>query len=168
MKKMFALAVALCAVAGSTVWAMDSSKDAAVTRTRQQVLMLDDLYKTAIVLITEHYVKDPATLSAASAGKAIFAAMKQKGWHEVRLVGFTDVLFNQENKPADAFEQAAKKSLVSGKATHEEVVTKDGKRYLRMATAVPVVMEKCTMCHANFKDNKNVIGALAYTVPLVQ
>jgi len=168
MKKiLLALTTVFCAVTGSAAWAADA-KDPAVERTRQQVLMLDDLYKTVIVLVTEHYVKDPSTLSAATAGKAIFAAMKQKGWHDVRLVGFTDVIYKPENKPADAFEEAAKKNLTAGKATHEEVVTKDGKRYLRMATAVPVVMEKCVMCHANFKNNKNVIGALAYTVPLVK
>ena len=53
--------------------------NAAVARTRQQVLMLDDLYKTAVVAITEHYVNDPSTLSAASAAKVLFAAMKAKG-----------------------------------------------------------------------------------------
>ena len=53
--------------------------NAAVARTRQQVLMLDDLYKTAIVAITEHYVNDPSILSAASAAKVLFAAMKAKG-----------------------------------------------------------------------------------------
>jgi hypothetical protein len=66
-----------------------SSKDAAVERTRQEVKMLDDLYKTMVVLITEHYVKDPTTLPAASASKALFAEMKKKGWHEVRLLGLT-------------------------------------------------------------------------------
>ncbi|MGH8524348.1 MAG: c-type heme family protein [Gammaproteobacteria bacterium] len=144
------------------------SKDAAVERTRQQVKMLDDLYKTVVVLITEHYVKDPSILPAATASKALFAEMKKKGWHEVRLLGLTDLLFNQENKPSDAFEQAAATKLLAGEAGHEEVVEKGGKRYLRVATGVPVVMEKCIMCHANFKGNKGNIGALSYTVPVVE
>jgi hypothetical protein len=33
--------------------------DAAVERTRQEVKMLDDLFKNAIVLIDGHYVKTP-------------------------------------------------------------------------------------------------------------
>jgi len=146
-----------------------AQKDAAIERTREQVRMLDDLYKTAVVLITEHYVNDPGTLSAASAAKALFAAMKKKGWHDSRLVGFTDVLFNaDENSPKDAFERTAKEKLLAGAPAHEEVVEKQGKRYLRVATQVPVVMEKCVMCHANFKDKKGAIGALSYTVPMIE
>jgi hypothetical protein len=145
-----------------------SSKDAAVERTRQEVKMLDDLYKTVVVLITEHYVKDPTTLPAATASKALFAEMKKKGWHEVRLLGLTDKLFNPDNKPSDAFEQAAAKKLLAGEAAHEEVVEKGGKRYLRVATGIPVVMEQCVMCHPTWKGNKGNIGALSYTVPVVE
>ncbi|CAN5855161.1 hypothetical protein BH20PSE1_BH20PSE1_19280 [soil metagenome] len=144
------------------------AKDAAVERTRQQVKMLDDLYKTVVVLITEHYVKDPSILPAATASKALFAEMKKKGWHEVRLLGLTDTLFNPENKPSDAFEQAAAKKLLAGEAGHEEVVEKGGKRYLRVATGIPVVMEKCIMCHTTWKGNKGNIGALSYTAPVVE
>ena len=144
------------------------SKDTAVERTRQEVKMLDDLFKTTIVLVTEHYVTDPSILPAATASKALFAAMKEKGWYEVRLLGFTDILKNEENKPSDAFEKAAAKQLVGGKAEYEEVVEKGGKRYLRVATGVPVVMEKCLMCHAEWKGNKGNIGALSYTVPVIE
>lgn len=146
----------------------DKATDAAkVARTRQQIRMLDDLYKTAIVLITEHYVEEPSSLSAASASQAIFEAMRKKGWHDTRLLGFTDVLFNQNNKPKDDFEKAAQEKLLAGAATHEEVVSKNGKQYLRMATSVPVVMEKCVMCHANFKDKEGAIGSLSYTMELI-
>ena len=146
-----------------------ASDDPAIERTRQQIEMLDTLYKTAIVLITDKYVTDPSKFSGASAAKALFDTMEQNGFHNVRLVGLTDVLINPSlNKPKDAFEEEAKKKLTSGEATHEEVVTIDGKRYLRKATPVPVVLEKCAMCHANFKDNKGVIGTLSYTVPLVE
>ncbi len=145
-----------------------AAEDPAITRTRQQALMLDDLYKTVIVLVTEHYVTDPSILSAASAGKALFAAMEEKGWHEVRLLGLTDVITNPDNKPKDAFEETAKKKLLAGNTPYEQVVKKFGKRYLRIATPVPVVMEKCIMCHANFKGNKGNIGALSYTIPLLK
>lgn len=76
----------------------DQLDKAAVDRTRSQILMLDDLYKTAVVAITEHYVKDPSTLSAASAAKVLFAAMNKNGWHEARLLGFTDVLFKTHQR----------------------------------------------------------------------
>lgn len=146
-----------------------SKEDPAITRTRQQVKMLDDLYKTAVVLITEHYVTDPSILSAATASKALFAAMKKNGWHDVRLLGFTDVIYNaDENLPQDTFEKMARKKLLEGKSSHEEVVTKNGRRFLRVATPVPVVMEKCIMCHANFKGKEGPIGSLSYTVPVIE
>lgn len=144
------------------------SKDAAVERTRQQVKMLDDLYKNAIVLINEHYVNNPSDFPAATAAKGLFAAMKKGGWHEVRLLGLTDVLGDPDDAPSDAFEKAAAKKLLAGEAAQEEVVEKGGKRYLRAATGVPVVSEKCIMCHENFKGNKGNIGALSYTVPVIE
>lgn len=146
-----------------------TTNNAAIDRTRNQILMLDDLYKTAVVAITEHYVNDPSTLSAASAAKALFGAMKQKGWHDARLLGFTDVLFNaSENAPMDEFENNAKQAILGGAANYEEIASNGGKQYLRMATAVPVVMEKCIMCHADFKDKKGAIGAIAYKLELIQ
>jgi hypothetical protein len=153
----------------STRAGKDSQQEEAVARTRKQIQMLDDLYKTAVVLITQHYVNDPSTLSAATASKALFAAMKQKGWHEARLLGFTDILFNPgENTPRDEFEKTAKAKLLDGAASYEEVSKIDGRDYLRMATPVPVVMEKCVMCHANFKDKPGAIGAISYAVPLIR
>ena len=146
-----------------------AAEDPEVTRTRQHIEMLDVLYKTAIVLITDKYVTDPSMFSGASAAKAIFDTMNEHGYHEVRLVGLTDTLISPGlNKPKDAFEEQAKQKLLSGEPTHEEVVTLEGKRYLRKATAVPVVMERCVMCHANFKGNEGAIGTLVYTVPLIE
>jgi hypothetical protein len=172
IKSMFLFLAGTLTMAGIALSAAEKTsspkKDAAVERTRQEVKMLDDLYKTLVVLITEHYVKDPTTLPAASASKALFAEMKKKGWHEVRLLGLTDKLFNPDNKPSDAFEQAAAKKLLAGEAGHEEVVEKGGKRYLRAATGVPVVMEQCVMCHPDWKGKKGNIGALSYTVPVVE
>ena len=146
-----------------------ASDDPVVNRTSQQVDMLDALYKTAIVVITDKYVTDPTKFSGASAAKVLFDAMKDGGYHEVRLVGMTDELINPTiNKPQDDFEKEAKKQLLSGASNYEEVVTIEGKRYLRKATPVPVVLEKCAMCHANFKDNDGIIGSLMYTVPLIE
>lgn len=143
-------------------------KKGALKRTRKTVKMLDDVYKTVVVLVTEHYVKDEDSLSAGSAAKALFAAIKKKGWHEVKLLDASGQPYNDENIAKDDFEKKAIKTLKSGKAYYDEVVTKDGKHYLRAATIIPVVMEKCIMCHPNYKDAKKgeAIGALSYTIPI--
>lgn len=146
----------------------DSPSDRALERTRKQVRMLDDLYKTAVVLITEKYVNSDTDLPAGSAAKALFGAMKKKGWHEARLVDATGDPLIPGNAPADDFEKEAVKQLLAGKAGHEQVVEKEGKRYLRAATPVPVVLKKCTMCHENYKSVKEgkPIGAISYIVPI--
>lgn len=144
-----------------------TEKDPAVERTRKQTKMLDDLYKTAIVLITEHYVKgeEPA---AAVAGKLLWKVMKDKGHHEVRLLDATGDPIEPRNVATDDFEKKAIQDILGGKASVDEVVEKNGKRYLRTATIVPVVMEKCIACHPHFKDvpNGKAIGALVYTLPV--
>ncbi len=146
----------------------EEKADPAVERTRKQVRMLDDLYKTAIVLITDKYVHSDTDLPAGSAFQALFGAMKKKGWHEVRLVDATNDPLVPKNAPADDFEKEAIKRLLAGNAGYEQIVEKDNKRYLRSATAVPVVMKKCTMCHPHYEDAKpgQAIGALSYTIPI--
>ena len=57
-----------------------AAKDGAVERARREVRMLDDIYKTAIVLVTEHYVKTDTDLAAGSAFKALFDAVGEKGF----------------------------------------------------------------------------------------
>jgi hypothetical protein len=91
--------------------------------------------------------------------------MKDKGWHEVRLLDATGQPTNEENSPSDSFERNAIQALLAGKPYYEEIATKDGKEYLRAATPIPVVMEKCTLCHEHYRGKK-VIGALGYTLPL--
>ncbi|MBM3972111.1 MAG: DUF3365 domain-containing protein [Planctomycetes bacterium] len=141
--------------------------DAAVERTRKQTKMLDDLYKTAIVLITEHYVKGDAP-AAAVAGKLLWKEMKAKGHHEVRLIDATGDPLEASNAPADEFEKTAIKRILDGMASVDRIVEKDGKRYLRTATIVPVVMEKCKSCHPSWKDvpKGKAVGALTYTLPI--
>ena len=160
--------VSIAAVGSFAAEKASGKPDAAVERTRQEVKMLDDLFKNAIVLIDGHYVKTPSDLPAATAAKALWAALKKDGWYDVRILGLTDVIGDPDDVPRDAFEQAAAKKLLAGETPQEEVVEKDGKRYLRVATGVPVVSENCVMCHANFKGNKGNIGALAYTVPVIE
>ena len=145
----------------------EAESEASVARTRDQVKMLDDLYKTAVVLITEHYVETKDSLSAASAAKALFGEMDKKGWHQVRLVGLTDALMNGDNAPNDDFEKAAAAKLLANEAFHEEVVTENGRRFLRYATPVPVVMPKCLMCHPSWEGNSGNVGALSYKVALI-
>ncbi len=142
--------------------------DAAVKRTRQEVKMLDDLFKNAMVLIDGHYVKTPSDFPAATAAKALWAALKKDGWYDVRILGLTDVTGDPDDAPRDAFELAAAKKLLAGQTPDEEIVETGGTRYLRVATGIPVVSENWVMCHTNFKGNKGNVGALSYTVPVIE
>lgn len=143
-------------------------KPAAVKRTRKTVRMLDDIYKTAVVLITEHYVNDEDDLPAGTAAKALFAAIKTKGWHEVRLLDVSGEPINEDNVAKDDFDKKALGMLKSGKSYYDEVVDKDGVPYLRAVTPIPVVLKKCIMCHENYGKAKKgeAIGALAYTIKI--
>ena len=143
-----------------------SAGDAAVARTRKQVQMLDDLYKTAIVLVTENYVNETSDLAAGAAFQKLFEAMRKKGHHDVRLLDATGQPYNEKNLPRDEFEKAAIAALKAGKPTYEEVVNKDGKRFLKVATPIPVVMKKCTLCHPAYEKVPagQPIGALGYTI----
>src|SRR5262245_6003009 len=81
--------------------------DKAIERARREVRMLDDLYKTAVVLINDHYVQDETSLAAGVAARALFAAMQEKGWHEAHLVDATGEAVNSDNNPRNDFEKAA-------------------------------------------------------------
>ncbi|MCO6455885.1 MAG: DUF3365 domain-containing protein [Pirellulaceae bacterium] len=146
----------------------DEPADAAVERTRKTVRMLDDVYKSAVVLITQHYVNDSDDLPAGTAAIALFDAVKKKGWHEVRLLDASGEPIDDKNSPQDAFEKQAVAQLKAGKNWFEQVVEKEDKKYLRAATPIPVVLEKCTMCHENYKQFRGAqpIGALSYTIPI--
>jgi hypothetical protein len=141
---------------------------AAVDRARKTVRMLDDVYKTTIVLITDKYVNDKKDYPAGRAAIKLFGDISKKGWHEVRLIDVSGTPHNPKNVAVDSFDQEGVKQLLSGKDFHDQVITKEGKPYLRAMTPVPVVMDKCVMCHANYKTAKKgeAIGALTYTVPI--
>lgn len=144
-------------------------KDPAVERARREVRMLDDIYKTSIVLITTHYVHEDDDLPAGSAFKALFEAVDKKGWHKVRLLDATGEPYEEANTPRKGFEKRAVKQLLEGKSSVDEVVTEGNKRYLLAATAIPVVMDKCIMCHENYRNvpKGKAIGALGYKVPIL-
>lgn len=158
----------LCSIHRTAEGQAKPAVDPAVERARDQVKMLDDIYKTAVVAITDKYVHKETDSPAIIVAMGLFDAMKKKGWHEVRLIDATGAPYAEKNVAKDDFEKAAIKALVDGKDYFEQVVTVDGKQRLRAATAVPVVMTKCTMCHDNYKSVKKgaPIGALTYDVPV--
>jgi hypothetical protein len=142
--------------------------EAAVSRARKQALMLDDVYKNTIVLITDKYVNKEDDFAAGAAAVQLFQTISDKGWHNVRLLDATGDPYDSENVAKDDFEKKGIASLKQGKATVEQVVENEGKPYLRLMTPVPVVLQKCTMCHPNYEDAKKgePIGAISYTIPI--
>lgn len=169
------VALSIITLAAVSAWLSNGSHaednaagDAALARTRKQVQMLDDLYKTAIVLVTENYVDEAADLAAGSAFQKLFEAMRKKGYHDVRLLDATGQPYNEKNQPRDDFEKAAIAALKAGKPTYEQVVTQDGKQFLKLATPIPVVMKKCTLCHPAYEKvaSGQPIGALGYNIAI--
>lgn len=149
-----------------TTFAADD--DAALARARKQVQVLDDLYKTAVVLVTTNYVHKDSDVAAAVTFKPLFEAMKKKGHHEARLVDATDNPYVETNAPQDAFEKEAIAAIKGGKPYFDKVEEKDGKKVLRAATIIPVVMKKCIMCHPHYEKAKpgEAIGSLMFIMPI--
>ena len=145
-----------------------SPEDAAIERTREVVQMLDNIYKQTIVLITDKYVHSETDFPAGSAAVALFDIVSGSGSHKVRLLDATGDPIDFENTAKDEFEKQGIKRLKSGEKYVEEVVQLDGKRQLRALTPVPVVMDKCIMCHAHYADvaEGEPIGAISYTIPI--
>ncbi len=149
------------------VRAEDRKKEAdpaAVERTREQVKMLDDLYKNAVVAITTTYVEKQADTPAAAVAKQVFEAMHKKGWHNARLVDASGKPKNKENVAKTDFEKKAVEEIKGGKAYVEEIGEKEGKPVLRVGTLVPAVLKQCTVCHGG-KEGR-VLGAIIYEVPI--
>ncbi len=155
----------------SRLLAQDKQKaedPAAIERARKTVHMLDDIYKTAIVLITDKYVHTKKDYPAGRAAVNWFKAVSQKGSHEVRIIDATGEPSSAANVAQDTFDKEGLRQMKLGKAFYEQVERKEGKSYLRAMTPVPVVMDKCIMCHDNYKTAKKgeAIGALTYKVPI--
>lgn len=137
---------------------------AAVERTREQVKMLDDLYKTAVVKVTQVYVGQQGEVPAAVAAMEIFDVMKKKGWHDARLIDASGKPKSKNNLPATEFEKKAVAAMKSGKTYYEEIGDKDGKPVFRAATIVPAVLNECAVCHKVEKDT--LLGAIVYELPI--
>ena len=141
---------------------------AALARTRKQVKVLDGIYKNAIVLVTTHFVKEDSDMPAGTAFKKLFEVANENGWHHVRLVDATGDPYDAVNVAQSDFEKSAVAQLVAGKDYVDQAIVRDGKPILQAATAIPVVMEKCIMCHDNYADVPagKAIGALTYEIPI--
>jgi hypothetical protein len=139
--------------------------DPALERAREQVKMLDDLYKNAIVSITKTYVGQQDKRPAIMIAKDVFGAMRKRGWHSARLVDATGEPLNDANAPKSDFEQEAYQLIRSGKPYYERVIGEGKDRRLLAATVVPVVMKKCAECHADRKLGE-VLGFLRYEIPI--
>jgi hypothetical protein len=163
-----ALAVVLGISRGREAWAQSPAEpaaDPAVERAREQVKMLDDLYKNAVVSITKTYVSKQDDRPAIMIAKDVFAAMQKKGWHSARLVDATGEPLNDANAPRTEFEQEASRRIKSGQPYFDRVVGEGKGRRLMAATVVPVVMAKCAECHGDRKVGE-VLGFLRYEVPV--
>ena len=158
---------AMCCVVFAAIAGADEPARSGLTveQARREVRMLDDLYKTAVVYINDVYVEDASSVAAGETARALFAAMKKKGWHEARLLDATGEPINDDNAPADAFEEGAVRKILAGETYVDEVVREANGRYLRAATVVPVVNAKCVLCHPGNKVGE-VIGAISYKIPL--
>lgn len=140
-----------------------AKSDPALERAREEVKMLDDLYKNAVVAITRTYVERDDKQPAIMIAKQVFSAMRKKGWHSARLVDATGEPLNDENAPQTDFEKAAYTAIRAGKPYYEQVVGEGDDRRLLAATVVPSVMQKCSDCHTHVKVG-DVLGFLRYDI----
>ncbi len=146
------------ALSGPFLRASDPEPDPALERTRQQVKMLDELYKNAVVSITNKYDGPPAIKVA----KEIFAAMEKSGWHKAKLVDASGSPQNEANLPGTAFEKRAAAAMQAGKPYFEEVEGSGPGRKLFAATVVPAVTKKCAKCHGTSEGD--LLGFIRYEI----
>jgi hypothetical protein len=139
--------------------------DPALERTREQVKMLDDLYKNAVVSITKSYVGKQDKQPAIAVAKDVFGAMRKQGWHSAKLVDSTGEQLNESNAPKTDFEKEAARVISLDKPYFDRVVGEGKDRRLLAATAVPVVMQKCADCHDHKKVGE-VLGFIRYDIPI--
>jgi hypothetical protein len=119
---------AAVAVVGAMVMAARASasapeSDQALERTRAQAKMLDDLFKVAVVDITNRYDGPPA----AKVAKTIFAAAEQRHYFKAKLLDVTGSPQNEANVPRDGFEKRAAKAIKEGKTSAGRVREAGGK-----------------------------------------
>jgi hypothetical protein len=122
--------------------------------------MLDDLFKVTVVDITNRYDGPPA----AKVAKVIFAAAEEKAYFKAKLLDATGAPQNEANVPRDDFDKRAAQAMMQGQSYLEEVVGQGEARRLRVATAVPAVVQKCAKCHGVQKGD--LLGFLSYDLPV--
>jgi hypothetical protein len=144
---------------------LEKGKEHAIANARRETKMLDTLYKTAIVSVTQNYVQDESSIAAITTFVPVIEAMKQNQWHKVRLVDGLNDAINPDNSPQDEFEKSAMRQILAGKNQVDLVAAVDGKQVLRTMTTLPMASDKCVLCHANFLG-KTVVGGIAFEVPL--
>jgi hypothetical protein len=178
MNRYLGSVVCLAAITGVCVLAWGAEQpaggkkpdEAAIQRARRTVQMLDEIYKQTIVLVTDKYVNKPDDFAAGSAAVLLFKNLSKSGHQQVRLVDATGEPYEPDNVAQDAFEKEGIKKLRAGAKTYDQVVAKENGKYeFRAMTPVPVVMDKCIMCHDNYKAAKQkgeVIGAISYIIPI--
>ena len=135
--------------------------DPGVARARQEVKMLDELYKTAVVSITEKYQKGQPAIMVA---KDIFKAMEKGRYHSARLVDATGSPLGVDNGPKTDFEGRAAEAMRAGKTYLEEVAGRGEDRRLLAATVVPAVHRRCAECHG-VKEGE-LLGFIRYEIPI--
>jgi hypothetical protein len=128
----------------STLRAEEPMEDASLKRACREIKMLDDLYKTAVVSVTELYPKGPPAIMVAM---KVFKAMEDGKYHSARLVDATGNPLNEANVPKSPFEKRAVETIKPGKPYFEEVVGEGANRRLLAATVVPPVLDRCASCH---------------------
>ena len=134
-------------------------------RARRETEMLDTLYKTAIVSVTQTYVENDSSTAAITTFQPVLKAMKDGKWHEVRLVdGLCDPI-NPDNSPKDDFEKRAINEMLAGKERIDAVEKINGNDVLRTMTILPMALDKCVLCHENYRGKK-IVGGVSYQVPL--
>jgi hypothetical protein len=136
-------------------------EDPALERARQQVQMLDALYKTAVVSITERYQRGQPAIMVA---KDIFDAMDKQGHHSARLVDATGIPLGDGNNPETDFEKRAAEAMKRNETYVEEVVGEGPDRRLLAATVVPAVHQRCATCH--FVEEGDLLGFIRYEIPI--
>jgi hypothetical protein len=157
---------------GRAAWAepgapvkVNAKADPALERTRAQVKILDDLYKNAVVSITNRYVANQEEQPAIMVAQDIFGAMRKQGHHSAKLIDATGEPMDDANAPKTDFEKDAARAINSGEAYFDRVVGDGEDRRLLAATVVPVVMQKCADCHTHKKVGE-VLGFIRYDIPI--
>ena len=84
------------------------------------------------------------------------------------VVDATGQPYDEANVAEGDFETMAIAKIKEGESYVDEVSERDGKPVLRAMTAIPVVMEKCVMCHPHYAhaEEGQAIGAVSYIVPI--